>query len=142
MATRDYILNNFWWKLLSLLMAALTWLTIRTAFQKDEARRESPVITTSASTRTFAAVPITLMMPVSATNRFRVTPPTVSVEVSGISNELAALQIPDIKAFVDVTEAGDQKQFRRSIQARVPGDMKVTGLNPTNASVDRITISK
>jgi len=140
MAFRGYILNNFWWKLLSLLMAALTWLTIETAFKKDEARRQSPVIT--SSTRTFAAVPITLLMPATNTNRFVVNPSTVSVEVSGVANELLALQLQDIKAFVDVTDAGDQKQFRRTIQAQVPEGLKVAGLNPTNASIDRITSSK
>ncbi len=35
MSLRDIILHNFWWKLLSLLLAALTWLTIETAFQRD-----------------------------------------------------------------------------------------------------------
>jgi len=140
MASRDYILHNFWWKLLSLLLAALTWLTIETAFQKDEARRQSPVVTTS--TRTFAAVPITLMMPTANTNRFTVNPTTVSVEVSGNANELFALQMQDIKAFVDVSDAGDQKQFRRTIQTQLPGDLKVASLSFTNASVDRITSSK
>ena len=45
MAAPDYIFNNFWWKMLSLLLAALTWLTIQTAFQRDQDLRETPVIT-------------------------------------------------------------------------------------------------
>lgn len=137
MAYREYILNNFWWKLLSLLMAALTWLIIETAFKKDEAQRQSPVVTTS--TRTFAMVPITLMMPTTNTNRFTVNPAAVSVEVSGNANELLSLRMQDIKAFVDVSDAGDQKQFRRPIQTQLPGDLKVASLSHTNASVDRIT---
>ncbi len=140
MAFREYILNNFWWKLLSLLLAALTWLTIETAFQKDEARRQSPVVT--SSTRTFSMVPITLMIPATNSNRFQINPATVSVEVSGKANELLTLQIQDIKAFVDVSDAGDQKQFRRPIQTQLPGDLKVASLSYTNASVDRITSSK
>ncbi len=140
MASRDYILHNFWWKLLSLLLAALTWLTIETAFQKDEARRQSPMVNTHM--RPFAAVPITLLTPVTNTNRFKVNPTTVSVEVNGEATELYALQVQDIEAFVDVTDAGDQKEFRRPIRVRVPGNLKVGSLNPTNASVDRITSSK
>lgn len=140
MALRDYIVYNFWWKLLSLLLAALTWLTIETAFKKDEAQRQSPVVTTS--TRTFAAVPIILLMPTTNTNRFTVNPTTVSVEVSGTASELFSLQLQDIKAFVDVSDAGDQKQFRRPIQAQLPADLKVASLSHTNASVDRITSAK
>ncbi len=59
MAYRDYILHNFWWKLLSVLLASLTWLTIETAFQKDQNLRETPVVTSSR--RIFPAVPVTLM---------------------------------------------------------------------------------
>jgi YbbR domain-containing protein len=140
MAFREYILHNFWWKLLSLLMAALTWLTIETAFQKDEARRQSPVVTSSA--RTFSVVPITLMIPATNSNRFQINPTTVTVEVSGNANELLTLQIQDIKAFVDVSDAADQSKFRRPIYVQLPGDLKVASLNPTNASVDRITSSK
>lgn len=142
MPFREYILNNFWWKLLSLLLAALTWLTIETAFQKDEARRQSPVVTTSASARTFAAVPIILMMPTTNTNHFTVSPTTVAVEVTGMSNELDTLQPQEVRAFVDVSDAGDQKQFRRPIQTQLPGNLKVASLSCTNASVDRITSSK
>jgi YbbR domain-containing protein len=140
MAYREYILNNFWWKLLSLLLAALTWLTIETAFQRDEARRKSPMVNTS--TVTFSAVPITLMTSATNTNRFTVNPTTVSVEVSGESNELYTLQTQGIKAFVDVSDAGDQKQFRRPIQMPLPGNLKVASLSSTNANVDRITSSK
>ncbi len=142
MILRDYILNNFWWKLLSLLLAGLTWLTIWTAFRRDEARRDSPIITTRTSIRAFAAVPITVLAEATNTNRYRVNPPTVSVEVGGSSNELFRLQVENIKAFVDLTEAGDQKEFRRPIQTQVPGELKVTGLSSTNARVERIIIVK
>jgi YbbR domain-containing protein len=140
MAFREYILNNFWWKLLSLLLAALTWLTIETAFKKDEAQRQSPLVT--SSTRTFSMVPITLMIPATNSNRYQINPTMVSVEVRGNTNELSTLVVQDIKAFVDVSDAGDQKQFRRPIYAQLPGDLKVASLSITNVSVDRITSSK
>src|ERR1700739_102905 len=118
---RSLILNNFWWKLLSLLLASLTWLTIKTALKKDQAQSVlSPVVTVSK--RTFPAVPLTLMTSVSNTNLYHINPPTVSVEVSGKADELEKLQMQQITAFVDVTQLEDEKEVRRDIQVQVPRD--------------------
>jgi YbbR domain-containing protein len=138
MAFPDYILHNFWWKLLSLLLAALTWLTIETAFQKDQNLRDSPV--TTFSRRGFAAVPVTVLTSLRNTNEFKVDPVTVAVEVGGAFADLSKIQPQDIKAFVDVTEPAAEKQFRRSIQAQVPKDLKVVEIIPASASVQRITV--
>jgi YbbR domain-containing protein len=139
MAARDYILNNFSWKLLSLLLAALTWLAINTAFKKEESLQRSPVVSTNK--RSFLDVPVTLLTASSNTNRFRTTPQTVAVEVGGTAIELPMLQAKDIQAFVDVTDAGDEKQFRKVIQIQLPREYSVVSVNPTNASVERITSS-
>ncbi len=137
MPLRGYILNHFWWKLLSLLLAALAWLTINTAFQKEESLQTSPVVTTSK--RPFDMVPITLLTSPFNTNRFRTYPETVSVEIGGTASGLEKLQPAQIQAFVNLTEAGDEKQFRKLIQIQVPRDFTVVSLTPTNASVERIT---
>jgi hypothetical protein len=41
---------------------------------------------------------------------------------------------------VDVTDAGDEKQFRRNIQVQVPGDLKIESLKPTSANVERLAL--
>jgi len=141
MALRDYIQHNFWWKLLSLLLAALTWFTIQTAITKDQSmQQQSPVIT--VSTRSFPAIPVTLMTTAANTNRFKLNPTTVSVEVSGQAGTLEKLQPKDITAFVDVSEAGEEKQFRKDIQVQVPKEVKLARVNPLYTSVERITSSK
>lgn len=140
MALREYILHNFWWKLLSLLLAGLTWLTIETAFRKDETLKETPVVTTSK--RSFPSVAVTLMTAAGNSNRYIIHPALAYVVVSGTLPDLEKLQPRDVKAFVDIIEAGDEKEFRRNIQAQVPGDLKVVSVNPTNASVERITSPK
>lgn len=135
MAMRDYILHNFWWKLLSLLLAALTWLTIQTALQRE--RNLPPVV--GSYSKTFPAVPITLMTAPTNTSRFNVTPTTVKVDISGPEDQLSKLQESDVHAFVDLTDVGDEKQLRRPIQAQVPKGLKVDSLQPANASVERIS---
>ena len=140
MALRDYIVNNFWWKLLSLLLAALTWLTIRTAFERDQSLQDSPVV--SSSKRSFPALPVTLLTSPANLNRYRVDPSTVSVEVNGTETELKKLVEKDIHLYVDISDIGDEKQVRRKIETQAPRDLKVTSLSYTYANVERISGSK
>ncbi|MDB6016152.1 MAG: YbbR family protein [Pedosphaera sp.] len=141
MAKRDLILHNFWWKLLSLLLAALAWFTIETLLKKDQSQTaQSPVVT--VSTRAFPAVPITLMMSPYNTNQFRLNPPTVSVTVSGGADELEKLQDQQITAFVDLTKIEDEKEVRKDVQVRVTNDFKVVSFRPAVINVERITTTK
>jgi YbbR domain-containing protein len=139
MARRDYILHNFWWKLLSLLLAALTWLTIQTEFEKDQDLRETPVVTSSA--RIFPAISINLLTAPGTLKRYQLDPATVSVEVTGSADDLSRLREQDIFVYVDIRDAGDEKRFRRTIQAHVPHDMSVGHLSPFSTRVERISSS-
>src|SRR5258708_17923778 len=115
MAKRDLILHNFGWKLLSLLLAGLTWMAIWTALQKDRQKerllQESPVV----STRSFA-VPITLLTRTASAGQFVVTPASAEVEVSGKARDPEKLQVPQLYPFVEFTDAPEVKQFLPTIQ--------------------------
>ena len=140
MASRNLILHNFWWKLLSLLLAGLTWLTIDTAFQRGEQQAKAMEEVETDSRRPFYGIPVTLLASPANTNRFMVTPEVVSVEVGSKDNKaLDDLQPRRIQAFVDVTDAEDEKQFRKPIQINVPAGFVVLAVAPTNASIERIT---
>ena len=140
MALRDYITHNFWWKLLSLLLAGLTWLTIETAFKKEETLRETPVVT-GTSSRNFPSVAVTLLSSAANTGRYTVTPQAVTVEVSGKLEDLKKLQVQDIKAYVDITDTDDEMKFRKTIQVQMPKDFKAVAVPPT-ASVERTNNAK
>lgn len=137
MAYRDYILHNFWWKLLSLLLAALTWLMIETTFKNEEELQKTPVMP-GASLRSFPAVPVTLLTSVANAGRFTVVPQTVKVDVTGTQEALEKLQQQDLKAYVDVTDAEDEMQFRKTIQLQTPKDLRAAAVPPV-ASVERIS---
>jgi YbbR domain-containing protein len=135
MAFRDYIVHNFGWKLLSLLLAALTWLVIETDTRKEQKLHDSPVVT-GAPSRTFSGVPVTVLSPAASTGRFSVAPETVMVTIFGKQEDLERLQLQDIRVFVDVTGTGDEIKFQKKIQVQAPKDFKATA-NPENVSVER-----
>lgn len=138
MALREYISHNLWWKVLSLLLASFTYLTIETAFQKDKNLRETPV--EGSFTRSFPTVPVTLLTSAANSAQFLVDPPTITMKLSGSRDALAKLSERQVHAFVDVSGARDEKQFRRPIQAQVPDDLQVESLSPSNAIVERVTV--
>ncbi len=140
MASRNIILHNFWWKLFSLLLAALMWLTIDTDFQRNERRVEAARDVVTESRLPFYGIPITLLNSPTNTNQYNITPEMVSVVVGGRDEKaLDDLQARKVQAFVDVTDAEDEKQFRRPIQVNVPKDLTVLRGDPSNAIVERIT---
>ena len=135
----NYIRHNFWWKLLSLLLAALTWLTIKTAFDRDKNLRASPVV--DSYTRVFPTVPITQMMSTTTTNRYYFMPATVAVELTGSASDLKQLQLRDVQAFMNVSDHKDTRQFRARVQVLVAGDsmVNVKSITPPFAEAQRIT---
>jgi hypothetical protein len=40
---------------------------------------------------------------------------------------------------VDITDAGDESQFRKTIQVQLAGDCKVVNVTPPSATVERIS---
>lgn len=137
MAARNNILNNFWWKLFSLLLAALTWITIQTVLERDQTLVQSPI--TTVSTREFTSVLVHLMAATYNTNRFRTIPPDVTVELSGSEDVLKGVEAKEITAFVEVTDIGDEKLTRRDVHVVAPRNLKLVGVRPPNVSVERIT---
>jgi YbbR domain-containing protein len=137
MAARDLVFNNFWWKLLSVLLAVLTWITIDATLRKDS--EQTPVITSSH--RPFD-VPVTLLTSPRNTNQFRINPALVSVDVSGNADDLKKLQAEQIEAFVDATAIQDEKEVRKEIQVRTPPDVRVEKVEPAFANLERITLAK
>ena len=139
----DYVVHNFAWKLISVLLAGLTWITIDKAFHRDEIKvenlKEAPVIGTF--TRTFPEVPITIMTSAANTNRYRVSPLTISVELSG-DNEtnLQNLALSKVQAIVDLTGAADEKELRRRISVPAPSpNIKVITYSRIMADVERVS---
>jgi YbbR domain-containing protein len=144
MPLRDIVVHNFWWKLLSLLLAALTWLTIETALQREQSQKhslqEAPIV--NSPKRTFFDIPITLLTSSTNTNHFRIDPATTTFDVSGPEDPLLKLQEKDIHVYIDLSDLGDEKQVRRPIRVDVPKDLKVDNLKPANATAERISNSK
>jgi YbbR domain-containing protein len=135
MAARDLIINNFWWKLLSIFLAALTWITISDSINKAGEQTSIEI----TGNRPFPVVPLTVLTSTYNSNQYRVDPVAVFVEVSGNADVLKKLELQQIVAFVDASKMQDEKEIRCDVHVHTPPDVRVEKIEPAYADVERVT---
>jgi len=127
MPWRDYILDRFWLKLFSFILATLIWFTVHSN-QTDAKLTWTPF--RPVETREFER-PVRLATLPMNRKLFNVEPVIVTVVVRGNTALLDRITPSDIQPFVNLTDASDS-----------PGTypIEVRGL-PRNVTVERVTPS-
>jgi YbbR domain-containing protein len=121
--SRDIILRNFGWKLLSLALAIVIWLTIK-ALSADQ-----------QTERMFVNLEINIVSGTADVRTFRVEPSTVTVTVKGQPGAVSRLAEREIRVFADLTSADVTQSFRQHLNVAVPNGITVVRLDPTEVNV-------
>jgi hypothetical protein len=96
---RDWILNNFGWKITALVLA----IAVRFALRPEDGQ---PLLPDSlrTTTRYMVAHPITLSKPATDLRQFKVTPENVDITLSGEAKVLKELDDREVRATVDIRD--------------------------------------
>jgi len=121
---RDLILRNFGWKLLSLALAVIIWLTIK-ALSAEQGQTE----------RMFVNLPIQIVSGTADVRAFRVEPSFVNVTLKGRPGDLNHLADREIRVLVDITSADVTQSFRRHVDVAVPNGTTILRIEPTDVQV-------
>jgi len=123
---RKLVLEDFWLKLFSLLLAVLLWLTVTFASRKDP----------GIDQRVLAKMlPVTILASTEDVHNFRVSPSEVAVTVQGNHKTLQNLQTNDIRAIVDLTGVGAARELRKRIEVSVPAGLTHLRVMPEEVQV-------
>jgi YbbR domain-containing protein len=123
---RNLVLEDFWLKLFSLVLAVLLWLTVTFASRKD----------TVADQRVLPKMlPVTILASTEDAHHFRVSPSEVAVTVQGNPKTLQNLQTNDIRAIVDLTGVGAARDLRKRIEVSVPAGVTLMRVMPDEVQV-------
>ena len=122
--SRNIILRNFGWKLLSLALAVVIWLTIK-ALSAEQGQTE----------KMFLTVPIQIVSSPADVQTFRVDPTTVNVTLKGRPGAINRLTEREIRVLVDVTSADMHQSFRRHVDVAVPNGITVVRFEPTEVQL-------
>lgn len=132
---RQILLTNFWWKLVALVSATTIWITFHSSENHEFHWRNNP--SSTGSTRDFPRHRITVMKTATDPRNFTIEPQEVDITVSGELNILTNLSGKDIRAFVDLTEIGENQNSIR-IQVYSPRGVRLERVTPRDAQLSLV----
>lgn len=121
--SRNILFRNFGWKLLSLALAIVIWLTIKALSTEQQTERM------------FINLDIQIVSGTADVRTFRVEPTTVKVTVKGRPGAVSRLAEREIRVFADLTTADITQSFRQHLDIAVPNGITVVRLEPTEVYV-------
>ncbi len=131
MSTRDAILQNFWLKLFSLVLATMIWFAIFGA--QNNLRVDRAALGTV--TRKLERVPITVMKSAADLRAFSVEPSAVAITINGPLAKVQALTPQQVEVFINLTDMSDTVGPTKKILVHLPADIALLDVTPTEARI-------
>ena len=128
---RDLLTKDLGWKLFSLLLAIIIWLTVHRILQESS----TPIAHGDASTLTYNTVPVFIVAAASDVHLYRVTPSSVAITVSGPADVMSVLQANQVRATVDLTDIDSVKDLKRHVDVSVPSGVTLVSVEPAKVDV-------
>src|SRR5262245_24333273 len=130
MALQDWVAKDLRWKLFSLALAIVIWVTIH--FRNETVTSSNFV--GSWTTRTFHDLPVLVVSAGADVRDFKVDPGTVEVTVGGRREIIEALREKEIHVMADLTDFEAARDLRKRVD--VSGPPGVTFVRVTPPEVD------
>jgi YbbR domain-containing protein len=133
---RKIILQDFWLKLFSFVLAVLTWFSISSvANQKEGLSPISPLTFAPLEKMTLSRLPVVILSSAQDVRSVRVSPNEVDVTVQGEAKVLKTLQNKDIRVLVDLTGIGEARALRKRIEVSTPAGVTYVRVAPEEVEV-------
>jgi YbbR-like protein len=126
----DWMTKDFWWKLFSLILAVVIWLTVYKI-------REEPVVPAAVTgvPLTYGSLPVLVVSTAADVHDFRVLPGAVSVKVSGPADVMAVLQANQIHPVVDLTDIAVTRNLKRRVEVSTPPGVTLVSVEPAEVNI-------
>jgi YbbR domain-containing protein len=128
---KDLLIKDLGWKLFSLFLALLIWLTVHRIY--SESQNQSGSMT--GPRVTFDNLPVLIVASAADVRDYRVAPDTVSVTVVGPADVMAALEVSQIRATVDLTDIAAAKDLTRRVAVSTPAGVTLVAVHPATVGV-------
>ncbi len=129
---RELILNNFWLKVFSLVLASVIWFVLQSNLQTDI---KYPQTFFRPSTSRDFRCPVTLLVSSSNLQSYVLEPGVVTVRLHGDSGTINDLETRDVQAYVDLAALRDPEGYLK-VEAIVPSkELTVRSISPPRVYV-------
>ena len=137
MSLRELILQNFWLKLFSLLLAILIWFAIRVFWIEGGNRQPQSSIVNPISRQLFR-LPVRVLNKPGDTRIFKVDPDEVSVSITGEAAVLRDITPRNIFIYVDVASMRSSRETNQQVKVDVPKEI-TADVVPRTVNVELIS---
>ena len=134
MAFRDYILDRFWLKLFSFILATLIWFTV-SSNERPEYRGIASVFRAGGDKLELVR-PVRLLVLPTTRRSFNIQPGEVRITVRGKPADLERLGPSDVQAHVNLTDAVDSAATYPVDARNVPRTVEVVEIIPSMVMVE------
>src|SRR5688500_16898628 len=132
MPWKSYIANNFWLKLVSLVLACVVWFT----FHSGERIRFAEIFTRPVNAeKTLLKHQVAIIKAAKDARAFRILPDQVDIIISGDKRILDNLAEGDVDAFVDLREVQNDAKSAQ-VRVNVPRGVQVGKIQPDVVTLD------
>jgi YbbR domain-containing protein len=135
MAYREIFTRDLGWKIFSVSLAVVLWLTVH-AISEDRSRRSGG--TTGLVTQTYENVPVLVVSAAADVREFKVQPEVVSVTVTARQEIMSGIAQRDIEARVDLTDMKDfatARSLRKRVIISLPAGVTLNRAVPSDVDV-------
>lgn len=132
---RNLVLDDFWLKLFSFVLAVLTWFTVRSMANQNEGLPVATHPTAPVHQIQISNLPVVILSSAEDVRSFHVSPSAVEVTVQGDTKTLSTLQSKDIRVLVDLTGIGAAHDLRKRIEVSTPAGVTYVKVDPEEVQV-------
>ena len=129
MAMHDWLTKDLGWKILSLFLAVVVWLTV------SQIREEPGTPAAPGIENTYGNLPVHLLSATADVHNYRIDPDTVVVTVSGPPKTMAALQANQIHAMVNLTNIESSHDLHLQVEVSTPAGVTLMSVEPAEVDV-------
>jgi YbbR domain-containing protein len=122
--SRNLLTRNFGWKLLSLALAIVIWVTIKTV-SAEQGQAE----------KMYVNLPIQVVSGTADVRACTLEPNQAQVTLKGKSDLINSLNEREIHVLVDVTSADLTHSFRQRVAVTIPNGLSVVRIEPTEIQI-------
>jgi len=127
---RDLFIKDSGWKLFSLFLAVVIWLTVHRILEP-----ETVSLAGRTSTLTYEDLPVAIVASAADVSLYRATPTAVKVTVSGPPEVMDQLQASQVRAVVDLTGIVTAGDLRPQVSIFAPPNVTLIRVDPPTVAV-------
>jgi YbbR domain-containing protein len=124
MAKREWMTEDFGWKLFSVFLAVVIWITVH------KIREEPEASVAFGDGNTYGDVPVGIVSATADVHDVRVVPNKVDVKVSGPPDIMETLQANRIHVFVNLTGIDSAHDLQRPVEVSLPRGVTLVSVDP------------